>query len=187
MKLRKLFATAAAVAVAGGVAFSAPSSASTTATLSVTTDGALTITEPAGDATTPKDLGSLSAGSIATAAPNALGTVSVSDTRSGILNNNWTATVSATDFVTPDKNANTIADPNEVIPASSIGYTVGTVTQSGGVATGVNAVSLAAPHAAVAMVAVGQNSASWTPTIQFTIENNDLAGTYTGTFTHSAS
>lgn len=187
MKLRKLFATAAAVAITGGLAAAAPSSADTTATLSVTSSGSLTITEPAGDATTPKDLGSLSAGSIAASAPNALGTVSVSDTRSGILNNNWTVSVSTTDFVTPDKNANSTVDANETIPKASIGYTPGTVTASGGTATGSIAASLTAATNVVTMLATGQNSASWAPTIQFTIDNNDLAGTYTGTFTHSAS
>ena len=111
-----------------------------------------------------------------------LGSISVTDNRGGLAVA-WTATVSSTNFVTGG------GTTNETIAKANVGYNPGTVTGTGiGVAVGTPAVSLATAAPVVAAPGVtGAESASWNPTVSVTIPSNAVAGTYTGTLTHSVS
>lgn len=178
MQLKKILATGAALATAASLFALAPAAQATDADLTVTAAGTIAITAP----TAKVNLGSLAAGVTAADAPNALGTVSVTDTRTGLVNNNWTVTVKSTAFSSTASGATPIA-------AASIGYKPGTVTSTDSLATGTPVLALSETVAAatVIRVGVGTNDASWTPKLTFTLGANTVAGTYTGTITHSLS
>lgn len=110
-----------------------------------------------------------------------LGPVTVTDNR-GALVAKWTVSVSSTDFTT---GAGTAA---EVVPASAVAYVAGAPTLTGTSAIFVPAGSLslsATPAQIGAGTAVGSNTAEWNPVLTFTIPQSAVAGTYTGTITHS--
>ena len=117
-----------------------------------------------------------------TSLSGSLGSISVSDSRGGLAVA-WTATVSSTDFTTGG------GGTNKTITNTNVGYTPGTVTGTGiGVAAGTPAPSLATSAPVVAATGVtGAESASWNPTVTVTVPSNVIAGTYTGTLTHSVS
>lgn len=113
-----------------------------------------------------------------------LGTVKVDDGR--LVLANWTATASATNFVTGGGSA------AETIAKSRLSYWSGPATATTGVGvrvpgqlTAANAVSLANPVTAFALQAVVLGtSTSWNPTIVVAVPAGAVAGTYTGTVTH---
>jgi hypothetical protein len=152
--------------------------ADTTTTFSLAA-GALSISAPASS-----DLGTGSTGSGTLSAQ--LGGVTVTDTR-GALAGTWTATVSSTDFTTGGGTA------NETIAKGQVTYWSGTATASSGTAvflpgqaTALNAQDLSAARTAFSASAiVGNNSASWNPTLTVNVPAAAVAGTYTGTVTHS--
>jgi len=167
------------VAVATGLfalGFAGPVSAvGTTATVTVT-GGALSITVP------------VDAGNLGTAANTVLGStitgplgpVQVNDARDAAAGSGWVATVISTAFTPP-------AGP--AIPASDVGYTVGSITQVGTATyTANNPSNLTGVVAAVTATAItGDNSATWDPTISVTVAGGMAAGVYSGTITHSVS
>ena len=142
-------------------------------------EAAVAITAPA----------SVNLGSRATGSPNLsaqLGTVTV--TASGLVAPSFTATVSATVFLTGGGSA------NQTIGKASISYWSGPATAvigllgSGtpGQPTAAQAQALSVTRTAFA----GQGtllsiSASWNPTIIINIPASAVAGTYSGTITHS--
>jgi len=115
-----------------------------------------------------------------------LGTVTVTDNR-GIASASWTATVTATTFVT---GGGTVA---ETIPLTQVTYwagpataTTGTGTFTPGQASATAAVSLTAPQTAFSLSSGSSvNSASWNPTLSVSVPAGAIAGTYTATITHS--
>ena len=111
-----------------------------------------------------------------------LGATQVDDNR-GALAASWTATVSATDFTTG------AAGTHETITKDNVTYASGTATASSGLGVDVPtlvAVSLATPQTAFAHTGVtGVQSTTWNPTIAVTVPSDAVAGTYTGTITHS--
>ena len=159
-----------------GTAGAATASTTTTFTL---TGGALSITVPS----TTVNLGSASrsAGSITAH----LGTVTVNDGR-GLLNGSWTSTVSSSRFTTQGQTS------TETINATSVAYWSGPSVATSGVGTLL--AGEPTPAAAVVIDAaqtaftggslVGNNSASWNPTL-ITIPAAAVVGTYTGTVTHT--
>lgn len=173
---RGIAALAASTALAGGIvatalpAGAAPGDTTTTFTI---TAGALTITEPA-----TANLGSAAAGSASLA--GALGNVTVTDNRGGLLPL-WTATVAATDFTTGTATA------NEKVVKANVSYASGAASQTGlGLPVVQTGVALSAPARALNFVGVaGTNSATWNPTLTLTLLSSQVAGTYTGTITHS--
>jgi hypothetical protein len=130
-------------------------------------------------------LGSIPAGT-ATSISAKLGTVTVTDDRFvGVL---WIATVSTTVFITGS------ATPPETIGPASISYWSGGVTSSSGISVrtpgqliAAQAVILSVPRTAFSALGAGvvSNSTSWNPTIVVAIPAAAIAGTYTGTITHS--
>jgi hypothetical protein len=171
-------AVAALAAVAALVPINAATAGDTTTTFTLTA-GALTISQPA-----TANLGSAAVGTAALT--GSLGAVTVTDAR-GVLLGSWTASVISGSFVTGG------GSPNETVPAADIAYasllataTTGVGVFTPGQATVLLAQSLNVSRSAYAgTVLVGNNSATWNPSIVVTIPAAAVAGTYTGTITHS--
>lgn len=160
------------------VATTAPASAAdsdTTTTFSLTA-GSLSISAPAS-----KVLGSKATGAGTVSA--ALGDVTVTDNR-GALAATWTASVASTAFTTGGATA------AETIPASQVSYDGGLLPASSSPATGVFAgvpvLALGSANATVFTgTAVGNNTATWNPTVTVNVPAQAVVGTYSGTITHS--
>ena len=101
--------------------------------------------------------------------------------------NGWTATVASGDFTTGHASA------SETISKAYVSYWSGPVTASTGLGirapgqlTAVNAVPLTNPVTAFSLQAVVLGtSTSWNPTVVVSVPAAAVAGTYTGTVTHS--
>jgi hypothetical protein len=165
------------------VALPGLASAATTGTTTTTftlTGGAISITVPG----TTVNLGSASvaAGSLTAQ----LGTVTVNDLR-GLLNGGWVGSVTASKFTTGGATA------AETIAATNVEYWSGAATASSGLGTllgsqltsGLAVVVNAAQTAFTGGSLIGNNSASWNPTLVVTIPAAAVVGTYTGTVTHT--
>ena len=191
MNIRRTAAAAlAGLTLAAAGAFAAPSSAvesGTPVSLTVTAAGGLALSVPAAPTGSDTvDLGSVAAGSVLATAPNALGEVRVTDTRTGVLNN-WVASASASALLL-DGNAANATDPTKSIPAAALGYTTGTlnlVAAPSISALPTNLPSLAAPLPVVTTLSIGANTVAWTPRVVATVLPTNLAGVYEGTVTHS--
>ncbi|MEV7180320.1 hypothetical protein [Kitasatospora sp. NPDC093679] len=140
-------------------------------------NGTLSITLP-----TTASLGSAAPGGTLSAG---LGQVTITDQR-GLANSTWTATVSATNFTTGT------GAPAQTITTANVSYWSGQATNVNGTvivtpgqsdATGKQALS--SSRTAFSSTGNGNSSASWTPTAVVTIPAAAVAGTYTGTVTHS--
>jgi hypothetical protein len=162
------------------VALPGVASAATTGTTTTTftlTGGSMSITVPG----TTVNLGSMSVA--ASSLTGKLGTVTVNDDR-GLLNGGWTAdTVSSSHFTTGGQTtAETIAAywSGAATATSGLGSLLGSQLTSG-LAVVVNAVQTAFTGGSL----LGNNSASWNPTLIVTIPAAAVVGTYTGTVTHT--
>jgi len=185
MKIHAKLATIALTAglAASGIAAAAPAGAATTGTTTTTftlTAGLLAITTPASQA-----LGSVATGT-ATTASVLLGNISTSDGRGSLLGT-WTTTVSSSDFTTGTATANeTIAKANAFYWSGAATATTGTGTFLPGQLLVANKVSLSSSQTAFSASAlVGNNTATWDPTVNVTIPAQAVAGAYSGTITHS--
>ncbi|HEX4655537.1 MAG TPA: hypothetical protein VH274_07335 [Mycobacteriales bacterium] len=188
MRKPLIFTMAAAMSV--GLAAFVPVAANagagdTPSTFSLTASGGLSIAVPDGSVT-PVNLGTASTG--AGTLSHALGNVTVTDGR-GALTATWTAAASSTNFTTGGASA------DETVAKASVGYWAGVGTaQLGQVGAFVPAgtigtpVSLAGTGANVGQWAgTGNDTVTWTPTVTFTLLPSQVAGTYSGTITHSVS
>jgi hypothetical protein len=167
---------AASAAVASTAAVNAPApgpDADTTVTFAVTS-GAITMTAP--------DAADLGPGAPGTDIVHEIGTVLVTDDRAA-LSAHWNATASATDFKTAG------GTTPETIPATDVDYAPGTITTTGGITATPHDITL--DHEATLVVAgtagVGNNTASWNPTLTVHVPIQAVTGTYTGTLTQSVS
>ena len=190
MNLRRTIAAAATgLALAGGVlagapAQAAPSPSSAYFTITGSTDLAVSVPNPAGGV----NLGTVAAGT--PLLTGSLGSVTVTDNRAALVAA-WTAKVTATDFV--HELAGTTPPANAVVPKASILYTAGlptATTGTGAFVPGVTTLASLTPEAEALQIAgtwagVGSNSATWNPTLAFTLLNSQVAGKYTGQITHS--
>ena len=156
----------------------AATSGDTTTTFTLTA-GNLAISVPAS-----ASLGSVATGTGTTSAQ--LGAVQVSDGRGALLGS-WTSSVTSTDFTTGG------ATSNETITKGNADYWSGAATATTGVGTFTpgellvaNKVALSASRTAFsATVVVGNNTATWNPTMIINVPSAAVAGTYSGTVTHS--
>jgi hypothetical protein len=161
------------------LAVALPARAADTTTTFTLAAGSLAISAP-----TSSGLGTGSTGAGTLSAQ--LGTVTVTDTR-GALVGAWTASVSSTDFTTGGATA------NETVAKGQVTYWSGAATASSGVAvftpgqaTSANAQALSVSRTAFSASAiVGNNSASWNPTVTVNVPAAAVAGVYSGTITHS--
>ena len=145
----------------------------TTVTFTVTT-GALSLSAPVS-----VNLGS---GAPGTTIAGPLGPVTVTDDRA-LLVANWTVTAAATDWTTGG------STPAETIPATDVGYDPGSITTTGvitGTGTPVTLANSSAP-VVTGTAGVGDNTASWDPTLAVAVPQYSVGGVYTGTLTQSVS
>ncbi|CAN5716577.1 hypothetical protein BH20ACT2_BH20ACT2_04470 [soil metagenome] len=177
MKIASKLATLVAVTALAVGALAAPAHAGpgdTTATFTITA-GALAITVPAS-----ATLGTVATGAGTTS--GTLGAVTVADTR-GALVNSWTTTVSSTTFVLPGT-----PSANETVAVNQIAYLSGAFTAHTGLGVFVPGVLAngGVPGTAGSYTgAAGNSSTTWNPTLTLTLLSSQVAGTYTGTVTHS--
>ncbi|MFE7191292.1 hypothetical protein [Kitasatospora sp. NPDC057541] len=169
MRLRTLSVAAAAAAlvvVQPGLAVAA-SDPSTTLTF-VVTSGALTMSVPVSAA--------LGSGAPGTQISAPIGPVTVVDNRA-LLSASWTVTASETDF----------ANGPSTIPATDATYTAGTVTTTGVITVTTTSVTLTnSPQTVVTGSAgIGDNTATWDPTVTVSVPASAVGGLYTGTLTQS--
>ena len=171
-----------AIALAGAALGDPAAAASgTTTTTFVVTGGALAITVPAS-----VSLGTAAPGGTITAQ---MGTIQVTDNRA-LLAAAWTASVTTTSFTTGG------ATTPETVPIADVSYWSGPSTASSlpsatgtftpGQANAAAAVVLSVSRTAFSLASgVGDNSLSWNPTMVVALPAAAVAGTYTGTVTHS--
>lgn len=157
-------------------AMPAASAASGTAATFSLTAGTLSISQP-----TTATIGSAAAGALTLS--GSLGPVTVTDTRGSTLG--WTASVVSTDFTT-----GTSPGTYQTVAASSIAYSSGpgtAATGNVGAFTPGTIASMSATSAGTAglWVGTGNNTVTWNPTLTFTLSPSQVAGTYSGTVTHS--
>jgi hypothetical protein len=156
--------------VLGLPAVAAPRSPSTVRLLG----GSLSITAP----TATVNLGSGLVGSTLAAS---LGTVTVTDSRGGLLTS-WAGSVSSTSLTTGGGAA------TQTIPAAAINYLAGTVTAKSGV--GIDLPGTGGPMSGsqvtyTSTAGLGNETVSWKPTITVTVPTGIVVGTYSATITHS--
>lgn len=173
--MRKALVLGTLAFAVAGVGLAAPASATdATFSLSGTTLG-LAVSVPASTV----NLGSASTG--AASLSGSLGAVTVTDAR-GLLAPTWTATVTTTAFTTGTATA------NETVATSAIRYSSGAGTaatgQLGAMVQSSSAV-VGSGVTAATWAGVGNNTVTWTPTLTFTLLASQIAGTYSGTITHS--
>ncbi|QDO39853.1 hypothetical protein FNV62_18225 [Streptomyces sp. RLB3-17] len=159
-------AAAALVLIQPGPAVAADDP-STTVTYTVTS-GALTLSVPASAA--------LGSGAPGTQISAPIGPVTVTDDRA-LLSASWTATAAETDFTS---GASTI-------PATRATYTTGTVTTTGTITATPTSVTLSNSGQTVVTgsAGVGDNTATWNPTVTVSVPAGAIGGAYTGTLTQS--
>jgi hypothetical protein len=148
----------------------------TTVTFAVTT-GALTMTAP-----TSANLG---AGAPGTTISGLLGSITVTDDRA-LLTAAWTVAASETDWLLVG-GGNTSA---ETIPAADATYDPGDITTTGTItAAAASTPPIALANGATPVVAgtagVGDNTATWNPTIAVAVPAGAVGGDYSGTLTQS--
>ena len=178
--MMKLITPGTLIAVAAGIltlGLALPASADTVGTTTATVTvqgGVLAITVPTDAGNLGTRANSVGGGIIS----GPLGQVQVTDARSAAAGAGWVVSVISTAF-TP------LAGP--AIPASLVSYTAGPITKVGtatytandpGNLTGV------AP-AVTATGITGDNSATWSPTINVAVPGGMAAGVYAATITHS--
>jgi hypothetical protein len=135
------------------------------------TSGSLTMTAP-----TAANLGS---GAPGTTISGLLGPVTVTDSRA-LLAASWTANASSTDFTTGGRTA------NETIPATDVTYTPGVPFVTGSITATSTPITLSgAAQPVVTATGVGNNTATWNPTLAVAVPDAAVTGLYTGTRTQS--
>jgi hypothetical protein len=173
-------ATATRPAVLASSTTAAGGDPDTTVTFTVTTTGGLSMTAPAA-----VNLGTEAVGGVLSAA---LGTTTVTDDRALDVAT-WAVTASSTDWTVV---GGTGTAP-ETIPAGDVTYTPGAITTTGTIVATGTATALAnaavAPAVDPTVVAgtggIGDNTASWDPTISVAIPAGVVASGYTGVITQS--
>ena len=172
MRTSRLFVAAVVGMLSLSIAM--PALADTTTASVTVTGGTLTISAPPSAGSLGSIANSVSGGTIS----GTLGEVQVNDARSAAAGSGWVASVISTAF-TPSS--------GPTIAASFIGYTAGTITKVGTATyTANDPANLTGVSAAVTATGItGDNSATWTPTINVAVPGGTIATTYNATITHS--
>jgi hypothetical protein len=174
MNARPFLVAVAAAILAVGIAIPASAAPGESAANVTITGGFLSISVPANAGSLGSIVNTVGGGTIS----GALGQVVVTDARSAAAGSTWVASVISTAF-TP------VSGPT--IPASRVGYTAGTITKVGTATyTANDPTNLTGASPAVTATGItGDNSATWNPTINVAVPGGTIAGTYSGTITHS--
>lgn len=171
--------TAAAALALPVVAAGGAEAQSVTFTLS---GGSLSIAEPGAATLTAGALSGLAG----TSFTGSLGATTVTDTRGGITG--WSTTIAQTTPFTDGTTTIPAANVKAWVPGAIVPTGVATVT-AGTYLTQLTGLALSgSPQTLVTAVAVvGNNSASFTPSIAVTVPADATAGTYTGVITQTVS
>jgi hypothetical protein len=182
MRNRNLAALALSATALAAAGLTAPAAhADTVTTTFDVTAGTLSIASAA----TTVNLGTSTSNVAGTTVTGQLPLVTVTDARASTAG--WTSKVASSDFTSGTK---TIAagKAKVYIPVGS-GPTVveGVVTATTTAVDALTGVTLSGTAADLvsATLATGSNQVTYTPTVQVTIDSTVLAGTYSGTITHS--
>lgn len=172
IQIRRPLTASVAAALALGLALPA-AAAPTTATVEIT-GGSLSISAP----TDAGSLGTTANTVQGTTISGELGQVQVNDARGAAAGSGWVASVISTAF-TP------AAGPT--IAASAVGYTANAIVKVGTATyTANDPANLTGVAPAVTATGItGDNSATWTPTINVAVPGGMAAGVYSATITHS--
>jgi len=140
---------------------------STTLTFTITS-GALSLSAPAS--------ANLGSGAPGTTISAPIGPLTVTDDRA-LLSASWTVTAAETDF----------SNGASIISATDATYAPGTITTTGTITATPTNVTLSntAQTVLTGSAGVGDNTASWNPTVAVAVPANAVPGTYTGTLIHS--
>ncbi|MFH8388137.1 hypothetical protein [Streptomyces sp. NPDC018036] len=162
-----LAASAAALVLLQPGLAAAADDPSTTVTYTVTS-GALTMSAPVS--------ANLGSGAPGTTISAPIGPVTVTDDRA-LASTSWTVTAAETDF----------ANGPTTIPATDATYTPGSVTTTGTITATPTAVTLSNSSQVVltGSAGVGDNTATWNPTVAVSVPAGSIGGNYTGTLTQS--
>ncbi|MEV6018269.1 hypothetical protein [Streptomyces sp. NPDC051997] len=162
-----LAASAAALVLLQPGLAAAADDPSTTVTYTVTS-GALTMSAPVS--------ANLGSGAPGTTISAPIGPVTVTDDRA-LASASWTVTAAETDF----------ANGPTTIPATDATYTPGSVTTTGTITATPTAVTLSNSSQVVltGSAGVGDNTATWNPTVAVSVPAGSIGGNYTGTLTQS--
>lgn len=185
--MRKVIAAPILAGLIGMAALAAPlaAHAADTPTTFEVTGGSLSISAPTGSV----DLGGYTLGTSTSDISSLLGTVTVVDQRAA-LSGSWTAGVTSTDFTTGTAGTDGTFPASQTVPAADINYSPGAASAPVGSATYTpgTAGALGNTTALTAMSTsneVGSGGVSWDPTLTVTLPAQVVAGTYSGTITHS--
>jgi hypothetical protein len=180
---KSIFCVLSAAAVMGAVLTSTAAGAAVTANASAGGDPATTVTFAVSSgaiAMTAPSAVFIGAGAPATTISGSVGTTVVTDDRAQLAAS-WTATASSSAFTTG------AASPAETIPTGDVGYVPGAITTTGTITATGTTITLSGT--AVPVVAgtagVGNNTATWDPTLSVAVPAAAVVGTYTGTLTQS--
>lgn len=160
--------------------------------------GTLSITAPTGTAATPVSLGTVPIGAtVGQALTNPLGTITVQDTTTGLLQAATVSTAStlstaSASLCQDDDGVVTSgvvcsSDTNKLIPLANLVYTPGTVT-TGGSSTGTAVATpgaLGTAKVVFTQATPGDYTFSWNPTFALTLTGAEYVGTYYGSVQHS--
>ncbi|MGW0964693.1 hypothetical protein [Streptomyces sp. NPDC002516] len=162
-----LAASAAALVLLQPGLAAAADDPSTTVTYTVTS-GALTMSAPVS--------ANLGSGAPGTTISAPIGAVTVTDNRA-LASASWSVTAAETDF----------ANGPTTIPATDATYTPGSVTTTGTITATPTAVTLSNSSQVVltGSAGVGDNTATWDPTVAVSVPAGSIGGNYTGTLTQS--
>jgi hypothetical protein len=174
MKLRTPLAVAAVTVTGLIVGIASPASAEDTSATVTITGGVLEITVPADAGSLGSRPNTVEGGTVS----GPLGQVQVNDARSAAAGSGWVVTVISTAFTPPSGPA---------IPASAVGYTTGAIVKVGTATyTANDPPNLTGVVPAVTATGItGDNSATWTPTINIAVTGGTAANVYSATITHS--
>jgi hypothetical protein len=190
--VKSAFGILAAAAVTGVVLFPGVASAGTAAPAALAYSSSPSATDPNTTVTFSVSSGVLSmtapvTGNLGTNGPGTtisgqLGAVIVTDNRA-LLSAAWTATASASAWTT---GAGTLP---ETIPAGDVVYDPGTISTTGTITAGGTPITLSATATPVVTgtAGIGDNSATWFPTLSVAVPAAAVVGSYTGILTHSVS
>jgi hypothetical protein len=171
--MKKLIALAITATALAGF-FATPAHAADTSTTFSLTSGALSVSAPASGS-----LSSVASGASSISAN--LGAVTVTDAR-GALAGIWSASAASTDFVTGTATA------DETIGKARVTYLAPVPTIVSGtvvpVTGGLKTLDQSRTVVTAASI-IGNNVVSWNPTVAISLPAQAVAGTYTGTITHS--
>ncbi len=189
MRKKLLAATVAGIALAvGAVPASLAWAADTTVTFTVTATDNFQITVPttvAISTSSGTDPGTVNPGDDVS---GQIGPVTIEDQRSQ-AGASWVASVIGSDFVTPPPPAAQVS----AIPVADVDYWSGPATASTNVnastpgqPTAADAVTIDVSQTAFSMTAAdGNNSITWNPTLIVHVPSTAVAGSYSGTVTHT--